>query len=65
MAGTVTKSEKAKLMRALTDEQRNEAIDNSPNVHDLRPILNQRRRNRYLADFYRRASSSRPPDGLA
>lgn len=58
-------TEAAKKMRDMDIEDRNAAIDDSPNVFDLRPQLNQKRRNQALADFYKQAKSSRPPDGLA
>lgn len=58
-------SEAARKMRSLSEDERNELIDNSENVSDLRPVLNQRRRNRDLAEFYRQAFASKPPDGLS
>lgn len=55
----------AQKMRDLPEDLRDEAIDNSPNVVDLRGVLHERRKNRNLAAGYRRAFSHRPPDGHA
>lgn len=57
--------EAACRMRALSPSERDEAIDNSGNVVDFRPVLNQRRKNRSLAEFYRQAFARKPPDGAA
>lgn len=65
MAGTVTKIDRTKQMRDMPEDERNELIDSADNVSDLRPFLNQRRRNRNLASFYRQAFAHRPPDGHA
>lgn len=61
----MTPGESARAMRDLPEPERNAAIDNSPNVVDLRAQLNQRRRNRNMAAFYRQAFSSKSPDGVA
>lgn len=61
----LSKVEIAVRMRNLPDAERNAAIDNSVNVIDLRPMLQDRRRNRDLAGAYRHAFSHKPPDGVA
>lgn len=65
MAGAVTGEDAALLMRVLPEHERDEAIDNSPNVADLRPVLKHRKRQRDLAAFYRQAFSRKPPGGTA
>lgn len=57
--------EAAIKMRELPEDLRDEAIDNSPNVVDLRGALHERRKNRKLAEGYRHAFSRKPPNGAA
>lgn len=54
-------AEAARAMRSLTEIERDEAIEAAPNVADIRPALNHRRRQRELAAQYREAFKRRGP----
>ena len=56
-----TKIETAKRMRALSDEERDAAIEASDDVLDLRPALHERIKQRELAKVYRKPWG--PPGG--
>lgn len=57
------KSARAREMRDLNEAYRNELILASENVHDLRPVLRHKMRQRALAEQYRRGRNG--PKGMA
>lgn len=48
------KKERARMMRDLPEDERNEAIEAASNVIDLRPTLDFNARQRHLASAYRK-----------